>query len=448
MLAFKGDLHEVVVLCLGIKSHMQLNMVGEITRWLPERSLVIRSGSDATYFVLKTRHQIVCIAFAFALCLWMLVASIGFGVSHQNLASVQAALDETIAKHDAFLEQLEFDQRNAHELRADFQAEVSKNQNLIQKMEMLRGMAEAAVGDTAPIDDAEFVAWFELALSERIDAVDSDNQALSELIMKLSRSVAKIAGHQPPEQLVEVRPWFAEVADELATAYQKQSESMQTLYDVMTEMLARNYATVERTPLATPEIAGFSPIFGMGGPMRIDDSPNHSFQSFDDRATQLLRLSQDWQQVQQLLDCAPLVAPVDYYNLTSRFGQRKDPFTKRPSWHDGVDLGAWPGTKVRATAPGVVRHAGLKGGYGRLVVVDHGCGIQTLYGHLKSVSVKKGQQVSYRDVVGSVGSTGRSTGPHVHYEIRIRDKAVNPYEFIEAGRYVFKEQDVTIADAQ
>ena len=180
----------------------------------------------------------------------------------------------------------------------------------------------------------------------------------------------------------------------------------------------------------------------------MDRGSDHVFQRFDERASDLLRLSQDWQQVQQLLDCAPLIAPVDYYNLTSRFGDRKDPFTNRPDWHNGVDLGAWPGTKVRATAPGIVRHAGNKGGYGRVVVVDHGCGIQTLYAHLKSINVKKGQQVSYRDVVGAVGSSGRSTGPHVHYEIRIHDEAVDPYEFIEAGRYVFKEQEFTIADAQ
>lgn len=427
---------------------MQSNMLETIIRRFPERSLIIRSGSDTTYVVLKTWHQLSLVTLCCILSVWMVVASIGFSVNAHNLSSVRSVLDETIAKNDAFIEQLESDQKNAYELRNQYQAEVAKNRVLVQQMQTLKHVTENSVAQSAPENREDFVVWFENALETRIDAVDAENRELSELIMNLSKSVAKISGHQPPNALGEVRPWFADVAGDLTDAYRKQSKAMQTLHDVMTETLVRNYATIERTPLASAEIAGFSPGFGAGGPASVDSGSEHVFQRFDDRASELLRLSQDWQQVQQLLDCAPLIAPVDYYNLTSRFGDRKDPFTNRPSWHDGVDLGAWPGTKVRATAPGVVRHAGNKGGYGRLVVVDHGCGIQTLYGHLKSVSVKKGQQVSYRDVVGAVGSSGRSTGPHVHYEIRIHDKTVDPYEFIEAGRYVFKEQELTIADAQ
>ena len=111
-------------------------------------------------------------------------------------------------------------------------------------------------------------------------------------------------------------------------------------------------------------------------------------------------------------------------------------------------MGAWPGTRVRATAPGVVTFAGRKGGYGRFVVVDHGCGIETAYGHLKKIYVKKGDNLEHRDALGEVGSTGRSTGPHVHYEVRIKGKPVDPYQFIQAGRYVFKEQKLTVADAK
>lgn len=427
---------------------MQLTWIRQFISHFPERSLIIRSGSDTTYVVLKTWHQVALVSCSVALCAWMVIASIGFSVNHQNLIEVRQTLDETIVKNQAFVQQLQADQKNVYQLRKRFETEVAKNETLTQQMQTIRQLSQSSVAQTAPADHAEFVAWFGDALQARIDAVDSENSDLAELIMSLSKSVSKISGHRPPDGLDDVRPWFADVAGDLTEAYRKQSESMQTLHDVMTETLTRTYATIERTPLASAEMAGFSPSFGAGGPVSLETSTDHVFERFDDRASQLLQLSQDWKQVQQLLDCAPLIAPVDYYNLTSRFGDRKDPFTNRPSWHDGVDLGAWPGTKVRATAPGVVRHAGNKGGYGRLVVVDHGCGIQTLYGHLKSVNVKKGQSVSYRDVVGSVGSTGRSTGPHVHYEIRIHDKAVDPYEFIEAGRYVFKEEELAIADAQ
>lgn len=425
---------------------MQSNLLETLIRRFPERSLIVRSGSDTTYVVLKSWHQLVLVMLAFVLSVWTVVASVGLSVNYQSLVSVRAILEDTIEKNDAFITQLESDQKNAYELRQQFQVEVDRRSLAESQIQRMRRVAASSVADTAPSENAAFVDWFATALVNRIDAVDAENRELSELIMNLSKSVAKISGHRPPAALDDIRPWFANVAGDLTEAYRKQSQSMQTLHTVMTQMLERDYATIERTPLASAEIAGLPPSFGTGGPASIDSGPDHVFQRFDDRASDLLRLSQEWKQVQQLLDCAPLIAPVDYYNLTSRFGDRKDPFTSRPGWHNGVDLGAWPGTKVRATAPGIVRHAGNKGGYGRLVVVDHGCGIQTLYAHLKSINVKKGQQVSYRDVVGAVGSSGRSTGPHVHYEIRIHDEAVDPYEFIEAGRYVFKEQE--LADAQ
>jgi murein DD-endopeptidase MepM/ murein hydrolase activator NlpD len=260
--------------------------------------------------------------------------------------------------------------------------------------------------------------------------------------------VAEISGHRPPESIETVGAWLTDVAGDLTEAYETQSRAMEVLHDSMTAALSKGFATIDGTPLADPEFAGFSPSFGTGGPSLEIASDHHVFERFQDRSDRLMTLSQDWKALQSLLACAPLAPPVDYYNLTSDFGNRKDPFTKKPDWHEGVDLGAWPGTRVRATAPGVVTYAGHKGGYGRFVLVDHGCGIETAYGHLKSIDVKKGDTVDYRDTLGKVGSTGRSTGPHVHYEVRIKGKPVDPYQFIEAGRYVFKEQKLTVADAK
>ncbi|MGH6879330.1 MAG: M23 family metallopeptidase, partial [Hypericibacter sp.] len=96
------------------------------------------------------------------------------------------------------------------------------------------------------------------------------------------------------------------------------------------------------------------------------------------------------------------------------------------------------GAPVMATAPGKVVFAGWKGDYGKMVEIDHGLGIHTRYGHLKSITVKVGDEVTYRQQIGALGNTGRSTGPHVHYEVRVDDKAYDPMNFLEAGRYVFK----------
>jgi murein DD-endopeptidase MepM/ murein hydrolase activator NlpD len=138
------------------------------------------------------------------------------------------------------------------------------------------------------------------------------------------------------------------------------------------------------------------------------------------------------------LDHVPLAAPVSgaSFDKSSGFGARIDPFTGRYAFHPGIDFaGPW-GSVVHATAPGTVVFAGRRGGYGNMVEVDHGYGIHTRYGHLSTISVRVGTHVGRGAGLGRVGSTGRSTGSHVHYEVWYDDIVKNPNKFIEAGRNV------------
>lgn len=136
----------------------------------------------------------------------------------------------------------------------------------------------------------------------------------------------------------------------------------------------------------------------------------------------------------------PLAAPLPDFRLTSGYGPRVDPFNRRMAFHAGLDMAAASNTPVYAASGGVVSYAARKGPYGRMVEIDHGNGIKTRYGHLNSIKVKAGQKVDFRQIIGKVGSTGRSTGPHLHYEIWFDGKARDPEKFIEAGRYVFTQQ--------
>jgi hypothetical protein len=126
----------------------------------------------------------------------------------------------------------------------------------------------------------------------------------------------------------------------------------------------------------------------------------------------------------------PVVGEVEF---TSGFGVRADPFLGRPAMHTGLDFRAQTGDPVRVTANGKVVNAGWAGGYGRMVEVDHGNGLSTRYGHLSEINVKVGEYVKIGQVIGAVGSTGRSTGPHLHYETRIDGEAVDPQKFLRAG---------------
>lgn len=126
---------------------------------------------------------------------------------------------------------------------------------------------------------------------------------------------------------------------------------------------------------------------------------------------------------------APNLWPVEG-QVTGSFGQRIDPFNGEGAFHSGVDISAAVGTAVIAPADGVVTFADYLGGYGRAIMVDHGHGISTRYGHLSSFAVAAGQYIHRGDTIGYVGLSGRSTGPHLHYEVRINDVPVNPYKYL------------------
>ncbi len=129
-----------------------------------------------------------------------------------------------------------------------------------------------------------------------------------------------------------------------------------------------------------------------------------------------------------LLSATPSIMPVIGYP-SGRFGMRRDPFTGNRSFHPGLDLSAPVGSKVIATADGVVRFAGRQLNYGKLVKIEHRFGLTTRYGHLKESAVKRGQVIRKGDVIGYVGATGRATGPHVHYEVRLNGRSLNPLRF-------------------
>ena len=130
----------------------------------------------------------------------------------------------------------------------------------------------------------------------------------------------------------------------------------------------------------------------------------------------------------------PHGSPAPGRTVSSRFGTRRDPFTKRTAVHGGMDFRAPRGAKVVATASGVVTKASRNGGYGKMVEIDHGGGITTRYAHLSRINVKKGERIERGTVVGKVGSTGRSTGPHLHYEVRRGGRVMDPIHFVKLAR--------------
>src|SRR6516165_9826255 len=172
----------------------------------------------------------------------------------------------------------------------------------------------------------------------------------------------------------------------------------------------------------------------MGGPFIPAQMPKDAM-NFE---RQLHRIEITRAQITRLtrtLGAVPVRRPIDgELDLQSGFGVRVDPFLGTPALHTGLDLHGETGDPVRATADGTVTAAGWSGGYGRVVAVDHGNGLSTRYGHLSSIAVRVGQSIKTGQIIGKVGSTGRSTGPHLHYETRLKGEAIDPQKFLRAGQ--------------
>ncbi|HEU4704277.1 MAG TPA: M23 family metallopeptidase [Sphingomicrobium sp.] len=156
------------------------------------------------------------------------------------------------------------------------------------------------------------------------------------------------------------------------------------------------------------------------------------------------QLFTSWKKLDTLQDGAiavPSDKPVKTGAFTSGYGVRSDPFQGRAAMHAGIDLAGTVGTAIFATADGVITDAGYNsGGYGNLIKIDHGRGIETRYGHLSSMIVREGQRVKRGELIGRMGSTGRSTGSHLHYEVRIDGRPVNPVPFMKSTDYLVAMQ--------
>lgn len=152
----------------------------------------------------------------------------------------------------------------------------------------------------------------------------------------------------------------------------------------------------------------------------------------------LASVLQRMEEVEALLMAVPSARPADGMSLTSGFGYRHDPFNGQRAMHAGLDFRGPHGSPIRSAAPGRVSFVGVKNGYGNVVEVDHGHGIQTRYAHLSGFNSRVGQSVQSGDAIARMGSTGRSTGTHLHFEVRVNGTAVNPRRFLEANPHVLE----------
>lgn len=227
----------------------------------------------------------------------------------------------------------------------------------------------------------------------------------------------------------DLRPLLFEVQSSLDAAESRQSATLESL-----SMAARSKADEIAAALA--------PISIEAGPNERDDPQGGPFvpapeMHFVERTVMLSRTLDEIADLRRSAEAMPLAMPLAGGRISSRFGNREDPFLNRPALHAGLDFAAASGANVQATAAGVVVSAGWSGGYGLMVELRHAGGLSTRYAHLSQILVEPGDRVSTGTPIGRVGSTGRSTGPHLHYEARRDGEALNPAVYLAAGQALY-----------
>ncbi len=400
------------------------NLKATFDRTFPERQIYHRSGGTVRYISISPWQQVIMSAGATALAGWTLFATATFvlGAGSSGLAGDDG---RELAKKDRFIQNL-------------------RAREALQRS-LLEERTNAMQRETADLEQRQ-KALEELLLELK----DEDGTSVSSLkgdgsAILVEASIEEADSRQSRDGTL--------ANDGLDAAVSRGSiKSLKTGMDRMlaeAEQHAIERAERARGVLQLTSVGGErirAPV-GIGGPLVSVGAFTSTGRGLSEEDSQFYtRLAQaqarisEMRHYESIVENLPLGKPVSVaYRYTSPYGIRVDPFTKRPAAHMGVDLAAFRNAPIVAAGRGTVSFAGTRGGYGLLVEIDHGHGFKSRYGHLRAISVSKGDVVGVGDLVGKMGTTGRSTGDHLHYEVWFNDKPYDPMKFLKAGRHVHEE---------
>lgn len=383
-----------------------MNRLAQLRRSLvelfPERHLYVRSGGAMRAFVLSTKKQLVIASGVAGAALWMGVSTAAMLV---NLLSVSAA-DREIAR-----------------LKAQSERYVADRQ---ARLDSAMARLNAASGSSS--DLAASIEKRHAALALLLTDLKGAPGAAEALTPAINRALASNADTAPMRRVEMVRIGQEQLLD-AADSYAKSRADRLRLAFRMAGLQPSSFS--DRTgSLGGPLIESKDPR-ALAAVLDVDD----------DFALRIQRAARELNEAHVLSEAAqslPIQRPTASGSQTSGFGVRFDPFTRRPAYHSGLDFSGGHRAPIYATGPGVVSFVGQRSGYGNVVEIDHGRGLKTRYAHLAGFAVQRGQRVAVGQRIAAMGSTGRSTGTHLHYEVWVNGRAQNPGRFLKAGQYVLQ----------
>lgn len=404
--------------------------------------------TDQGVWLWSYRKTFVSACGLFFLSAWITVTTVTYFKTQsfweQTLEDVQhleqayaALLSDTQNSQIAFLDEIENLENSGDQQLGTIHAMRTLRRTLLDQVQLQQQQLQEVTTQKETVQ--ELITAFEASIGETeslLETAAQEKLTLKERLDNAQTQLTEISQQRDASERVEMglRWRLTKLEDELR---QRQSEGGGAEIWLQDWALGRaaaledlfSHTGVDLDMLLT---RASEAELGQGGPFQLASTKGDGAEGLDGITQDIKKLAA----LQTLARSLPLGAPMDHYNITSSFGKRSDPITGELAFHGGLDFGASPNSKIRATAPGRVIHAGPLGPYGNTVEIDHGLGVTTRFGHMKTVEVKAGQNVQFRDVIGVIGSTGRSTGRHLHYEVRLDGNAYDPAKFLDTGRYL------------
>lgn len=400
--------------------------VGLLRRLFPARQILVRDNDRVRQCAISPFLQISAVFLFIVMSLWCVGASVAW-------YSTSVLAERRDGEIDAKLALLEIEKNNyqrAFSKIDEFQGVFSNAACEISEVHRsLSILAERGLGPTE--DDAAALPKLKndaqgcrtaanaaFAIANSGETESAEEEAVRQRINRLNDELKRLRGNQAA---------FLTHTASIASLRINELERVLASVNI-------NIHTV--ADIGNAEIGAPQPRFGRGGPfIALRPFVEGAYENFapvalfNQKATRLDDLN-------AAVRVLPLSEPLTDYVLTSPYGRRNDPLNFLTGIHEGVDFGAPSGTPIAATGNGKVITAGYRDRYGYMVEIDHGMGITTRFAHMSRILVTAGQDIKRGESVGLLGNTGRSTGPHLHYEVRMNGKATNPMKFIDAGRNV------------
>ncbi|NOD29195.1 peptidoglycan DD-metalloendopeptidase family protein [Ruegeria sp. HKCCD6228] len=443
-----------------MRTRLAIKIHSAFERYFPERRVFLKSDKDTRFIRLSSETQVVAVAGVAVMVGWTAVAtaillmdSIGSGNFREQAKRDQATYQERLnvlsAERDARAQEAlaAQDRFNAAlEQISAMQSELLASENRRRELETGIEVIQTTLRTT--MKQREDARKELAALKQENSNADMYVTASSAPVQMAFMTDALARTAEERDQIAADARQALDQRDDLELEIRLMQERSDEIFRQLEEAMVISVEPLDKmfrqagmpTDRIIEEVRrGYS---GMGGPLtplslstrgEVDE-----LSAEEARANTLLKQMDQLNLYRLAAEKAPFANPVhSAVRFTSGYGSRRDPKTGGRRMHNGVDFAGPQGTDIFATADGVVTHAGWQSGFGRLVKIKHAFGIETLYAHNTKINVKVGQRVSRGDHIADMGSTGRSTGTHLHYEVRVNGKPVNPMTYIKAARNVF-----------